>query len=996
VNSLLASAVLLLAPADDAKTVFFRDRITPILQRCVRCHGGDEPAGTLNLTTRAGALKGGETGPALKPGNAKDSLLLGMVVSKAMPPKNPLSPDDIALLRQWIEDGAVWPGTIERKKIVVEEPKRAGPDWWSLQPVRKPSVPTIDNRQSSIFNPIDAFISAKRQAEKMEGAPEADRVTLLRRVTFDLIGLPPTPREIEEFVNDHSPLAYEKVVERLLASPHHGERWGRHWLDVARFGESQGFERDKLRDFSWRYRDYVIRAFNEDKPYSRFVAEQIAGDVLEPVTPETIIATGFLVAGPWDEVGATQQGTLMRKRAREEELEDMVSATCQTFLGLTVNCARCHNHKFDPILQRDYYRIKAALEGVFHGDRQLFTPAQVRRHQEVEKKVHDEIARLEKAVAEMEAKARAKVVKKPKQESDARLPKPMARWSFEGDARDSLGGLHGTLVGGAVIEHGRLKLNGKTAFVRTAPLTRDLKAKTLEAWVVLSTLKQGGGGVMSVQSKDGQVFDAIVYGERQAGKWIAGSTGFQRTRDLDAAAETASPRELIHVAVVYGEDGGISVYRNGQPYGARYVPAGSDGRPRTYAAKSGHILFGMRHSGGNNAFLAGEIEEARLYDRALSAEEVTSSFRAGVDSLPLEAILAVMTPEQREQREEMLDSLSRLRLSIPRYYSAELAYAANPRTPEPTFVLLRGDIEKQGERVSAAGLSAIKTPSPEWGLAVDAAEGDRRLKLAEWIASADNPLTARVMANRVWQYHFGRGLVATPSDFGFNGGAPTHPELLDWLATELVRSDWSIKHLHRLIVTSATYRQSSRFDAKAASIDADNRWLWRFPPRRLEGEAVRDAMLAVSGELNLTMGGPSFRPFKVRVFNSNFYDLLDPEGTEFQRRTVYRMNVGSAKNPLLEAFDCPDPSVKTPQRGSTTTPLQALGLMNGSFVLRQAKNLAKRVGQAADPVEAVYRLTFGRSPSASEKRAAAKLVGEHGLESLCWVLLNASEFLYLR
>jgi hypothetical protein len=404
----------------------------------------------------------------------------------------------------------------------------------------------------------------------------------------------------------------------------------------------------------------------------------------------------------------------------------------------------------------------------------------------------------------------------------------------------------------------------------------------------------------------------------------------------------------------------------------------------------------MRHTGGNNAFLAGEIEEARLYDRALSAEEVASSFRAGVDSVPLEAILAVMTPEQRQEREEKLESLSRLRLSIPRYYASEVAYAANPRTPEPTFVLLRGDIEKQGERVSAGGIAAVRTPSPEWGLSVDAAEGDRRAKLAEWIVSADNPLTARVMVNRVWHYHFGRGLVATPNDFGFNGGAPTHPELLDWLAAEFVRSGWSVKHLHRLIVTSAAYRQSSRFDAKAASIDADNRWLWRFPPRRLEGEAVRDAMLAVSGELNLTMGGPSFRPFKVRVFNSNFYDLLDPEGPEFQRRTVYRMNVGSAKNPLLEAFDCPDPSVKTPQRGSTTTPLQALGLMNGTFVLRQARHLAQRVAGDADPVESLYRLTFGRLPSASEKTVAANLVREHGMDSLCWVLLNASEFLYMR
>jgi hypothetical protein len=760
-----------------------------------------------------------------------------------------------------------------------------------------------------------------------------------------------------------------------------------------RFGESQGFERDKLRDHAWRYRDYVIRAFNDDKPYNRFVKEQIAGDVLEPVTPEGIVATGFLVAGPWDEVGSTQQGALMRKRVREEELEDMVSVTSQTILGLTVNCARCHNHKFDPILQRDYYRLKAALEGVHHGDRPILTPEQVRERERTARDLQGQISRVEKEIAALEGEGRARVSKGTK--PDPSLVEPMARWSFESNARDSIDSLHGTLVGGAKIENGRLKLNGRTAFVRTEPLGRELKAKTLEAWLTLANLDQHGGGVISVETQNGGLFDAIVFGERQPGKWIAGSNGFVRTRDLNGPAETAT-NALVHVAIVYVEDGRISVYRNGRPYGESYMP----GAVQAFGARNSHILFGLRHTGGGNPCFAGEIEEARLYDKALSAEAVAASFRAGIDRVPLEKVLAALTPEQRQRRESLLAELARKRLQVPESGAAPMAYAANPRSPEPTFVLQRGDVEKQGERVSAGGVEVLGKSAAEWGLDVDAPEGERRRKLAEWLASPDNSLPARVMVNRLWHYHFGRGLVAMPNDFGFNGGRPTHSELLDWLTSEFIRSGWSVKHMHRLIVLSATFRQSSHFEAKAAAVDADNRWLWRYPSRRLEGEAVRDAMLAVSGQLNRSIGGPSFRPFVVKVFNSNFYELLDPEGPEFQRRTVYRMNVCSAKNPLLEAFDCPDPSVKTPQRGSTTTPLQALGLMNGTFVERQARLLAGRVrGQAQDEagqVERAYRLVLGRTPSPEEKRRAVQLVHEHDLQSLCWVLLNTSEFLYLR
>jgi hypothetical protein len=879
-----------------------------------------------------------------------------------------------------------------------DAPRRAGLDWWSLQPITRPTPPTLKDR-GGLRNPIDAFIRAKLEAERLHPAPPADRATLVRRVTFDLIGLPPTPAEIESAQRDVSEQWYEKVVERLLASPQYGERWARHWLDVARFGESQGFERDKVREHAWRYRDYVIRSFNADKPYAQFIKEQIAGDVLEPITSDGIVATGFLVCGPWDEVGNTQQGALSRARVREEELEDIVSAVGQTFLGMTVNCARCHDHKFDPIPQADYYRLKSALEGVQHGDRATLPPQEMRVRQQKRAAVQEAVADREKKKAALEAIGRAAIVHE-KTPAFTATVKPFARWTFEADARDSVGTLHGTLHGGAVLANGRLKLNGKDAYFQSAPLPRDLREKTLEAWVRLPDLQQQGGGVLSVEIGGGRTFDAIVFGEREPKKWLAGSEFFRRSLDLTAPQEAARADELIHVAVAYAADNRISVYRNGMPYGVSFVPAGIDAALRTYPANESHVLIGWRHTGAGNGFLKGEIEEARLYDRALIAAEVGDSFRAGVQAIPLDRVLQALTADQRTERAELLRELERQRVLLRDLDAVPLAYAANSKQPEPTHLLARGDVEKELDVVSAAGLSAIRTLSPDFGLPPDAPESRRRLLLAEWLASPDNPLPARVLVNRVWQYHFGRGLVASPSDFGFNGEQPTHPELLDWLAHEFLAQGGSIKKLHRLIVLSNTYRQASTYNQEAAQVDADNRWLWRFAPRRLEGEAVRDAMLAVSGDLNPQLGGPSFQPFTVTVFNSNFYTLTDPITPEFNRRTLYRVQVNSAKSPLLDTLDCPDPSVKAPKRSTTTTPLQALGLMNNAFVLRQARHFAERVkneagGDVNARVSLAYRLAVGREPNAAEAKRARKLASEYGLERVCWVLLNASEFLYL-
>ncbi|HYH67366.1 MAG TPA: DUF1549 and DUF1553 domain-containing protein [Urbifossiella sp.] len=653
---------------------------------------------------------------------------------------------------------------------------------WALEPVRRPSPPAV-REAAWVANPIDAFVLAKLEAAGLRPAPPADRRTLVRRVTFDLTGLPPTSPEIDAFLADRSATAYEKLIDRLLASPHYGEHWARHWLDVARFAETDGFEDDQQRLHAWTYRDYVIRAFNADKPYDVFVREQVAGDALKPVTADGIAAVGLLVAGPWDAVQRVTPSKLGRLRSREEQLEEMVGAVGQTFLGLTVQCARCHDHKFDPIPQTDYYRMKAVFEGVDHGLR----------------------------------------------------PRAHGTRRMLSDADDA-------------------------AWQKaTAPLRARIDALEKSA---ADFDKQAGG----------------------AGK------------ETDAAKE-------------------------------------------------------------------------------------------------LKAKAAAARKERDDARKE-LDAK----------HPVVLAFTGDREQPAPTVVYRRGDVTRPGDEVTPGGVSAVGTPKADLGLAADAPEAERRVRFAAWLTDPANPLTARVMVNRVWHYHFGTGIVDTPSDFGAAGGRPTHPELLDWLAAEFVARGWSVKALHRLILTSAAYRQSAdppaAAAAAAAKVDADARLLWRFPPRRIEGEAVRDAMLATSGALNRQAGGPSFKPYTVTQLNTYFYHLFDRDEPAFNRRSVYRMHLTTGRSPLLDALDCPSPGVATPRRRPTTTALQALALMNDTFVVREANRLATRLAaekpDAADQVRLAFETVFGRPPAQPELDAAVEVRRRSGLGTVCWALFNASEFLYLR
>lgn len=990
------------APAEDASvTKLFDHQVSPLLARhCLGCHNPAEKKGGLDLTSAEGLAAGGDSGPVVAPGDVEGSLLWQRVTGDEMPPpKKPpagvmkLTPAEKVSLQAWIAGGAKWSGgPIDWLKLTTES--RAGFDWWSLRPIAAPPIPEIKQAGSGV-HPIDAFILARLEAAGLQPTPPADRRTLIRRLSFDLLGLPPAPEEVDAFVANDSPREYEELVDRLLASPHYGQRWARHWLDVVRYAESQGFERDRLRPNAWQYRDWVVHALNDDLPYDEFVRLQLAGDILRPDDPQAVIATGFLVAGPWDEVGQMQQSEAMKAVVRQDELEDLVGTTCQTFLGLTVNCARCHDHKFDPVSQSDYYRVAAALSGVRHGERATLAPGDHPALQASLAKLEEDAAAVRASLEAIDAPVRERLLaaRKP---APVAAPMPIARWEFDVDGRDGIGTLHADLHGGAKIENGQLTLPGGDAFAATSPLARPLTAKTFAAWVRLADLTQRGGGVIGVQSFDGAKFDAIVYGEREPGRWVAGSNFFLRTQDVGGAAEAEAAQRPVHIAVVYAADRTITVYRDGLPYGRSYQAAGVE----TFEPGKAQIVFGLRHAPlGANKVLAGAIERAALYDRALTPQEVAALAGAAPATVSEDEITAALTPPERDRRNHLLFDLSCLE-SRRRLLAGGNAYAIVPSQPKVTHLLRRGDTRQPADVVAAGGVAAVCPNQADFGIAPDAPEAERRVKLAAWITSPENPLTARVIVNRLWQYHFGAGLVETPNDFGFNGGRASHADLLDWLAAELIRQKWSLKQLHRQVLLSAAYRRAAAQQPQAAAIDAANRLLWRKSPLRLEAEVLRDAILVVAGQLNPEMGGPGYRDFRTFTNNSQFYEVYDAEGFAYQRRSLYRTVIRSGTCPLLDVFDCPDPSTIAPARAVTTTPLQALALLNDSFVLRMSDRFARRLrdeagAESSAQVERAYRLALARAPRPEEAAEAREFVAEHGLPAFCRVLFNTNEFLYI-
>lgn len=977
-----------LAAPPSAPLDFDRDVAGIFASRCFDCHNPTDHKGDLDLTRRDPTMAGGESGKVIVPGKPIESLLWKKVSDDKMPPKHPLAEGEKQVLQRWILSGANW-GSDPIDPFRFTTARRAGYDWWSLQPLKRVDPPAV-KRADWVRNPIDAFILAEMEQKGLAPSPPADKRTLIRRVTFDLIGLPPTPEQVDAFMKDASPDAYEKLVDRLLASPDLGVRWARHWLDVARFGESNGFERDQLRPNSWRYRDWVVDALNSDMPYDRFAAMQLAGDVIAPGSADGIIATGFLVGGAYDQVGETQQSQAMRAVVRQDRLEDSVGTVCQTFLGLTANCARCHDHKFDPIAQREYYQLASALSGVIPGDRDLPVDYVRARSKLYLAALDRRIAGIKARIEAIESPVRARLLGERKNPSGGAGPKPVAEWRFDQGLLDGVGSLNASTEGSAAVRDGALQLIGN-GFADTAPIPFDLTEKTLEAWVRLRDLNQRGGGVIGVQSLDGTRFDAIVFGEREDGRWMAGSENFQRYQPFDGPLESDAVMDFVQIALTYRADGTIAAYRDGQPYGRPYRSQ----PPATFSAGKARVVFGLRHTPAmGNKFLYGAIQKARLYDRALSAAEIAASAgNIGIHDSDLTAALGENQRLEQDQLRKELQALARQRsrAAVPK------TYACVSTAPGVSRLLIRGSTARPGPVVSPAGIASIIGPGADFGLAPDAQDSDRRKKLADWITDSRNPLFNRVIVNRLWLYHFGNGIVDTPNDFGFNGGRPSHPQLLDWLAAELQSDGESLKKIHRLMVTSAAYRQSSLPRSDGMQLDASNRLLWRMNPRRIEAEALRDSVLQAAGQLNPARGGPGFEDYYTFTQNSTFYEFRDYVGATFNRRSLYRTWVRSGRSPLLDVFDCPDPSTKTPRRAITTTPLQALALMNDSFILRMSDALAETVqhetgDDVARQVARVYERTLSRMPTGDEAAEATDFVRKHGLAALCRVMLNSSEF----
>ncbi len=934
-------------PPAAGRTVDFAHDIQPVLAKsCISCHGPEKQKGSYRLDSRAAAIKGGETyDPAIKPGDSAGSplirLVAGLVPDEKRPAKgDPLTAEQIGLLRAWIDQGAVW-----------TEDARADADpilsHWAFRPVVRPPVPgaggavvsgsDVSESRRSVAgwikavpsNPIDSFIAAKLAENGLTLSPEADRVTLIRRLFLVMLGMPPSPDDVAAFVGDPEPLAFERLVDKALADPRYGERWGRHWLDVVRFAESNGFETNRERPNGWRFRDYVITAFNSDKPYDQFIREQIAGDALD-----ADIATGFLVGGPVDIVGSPD--VVLTSQQRADELDDMVGTTGTAFLGLTLGCARCHSHKFDPVSHREYHAMTAVFAGVKHGERALPLPA-------------------DRQVAVADADAR--IV-----DLERRLAPFIAR-----PAADGAGG----------------KLRPAVDPVRNEDAFAPIETRALR-FTILAT----SGGEPCIDELE------IWSDDRNVALASAGTK---------ASASGTLPGYEIHK---------LEHINDGRAGNSRSWISSEAGRGwiRLDLAKPERIdrvVWGRDRDGGFKDRLATRYRIEVLTGEDTWKAVASSEDRAKAKGSPSKPAAPVyvfdMLPAaeaaQSKQWSAELDSARKERAGAAK---AAMVYSGNFTQPGPTFRFHRGDPMQKREPVPPGTLAIFRPLT----LSTNAPEQERRVRLADWIASPENPLTARVLANRVWQHQFGAGLVTTPNDFGKNGARPSHPELLDWLASELVTPStasprpWSIKHLQRLILTSATWRQSSGPLESARKVDATSRLLWRFPPRRIEAEGIRDSILAVSGNLDRAAGGPSFFLHDVDRENVYHYHPKEEFTPAETRRMVYAFKVRMEQDGIFGAFDCPDGSLVTPKRSMSTTPLQALNLFNSRFMLQQSEIFAARLRKEAGDdaraqVRTAWQLAFNRAPAPGELEAASGFAQAEGLPALCRAVLNANEFLFI-
>ena len=907
-----------------AAPVDFVREVRPIFERhCAECHGEKKQKSGLRLDVKAAALKGGaEHAPDIIAGKAKESPLLRFVLSEdkdeRMPPKGArLSAEEIATLTRWIDEGAGWPDGVDAVKLADAR------DHWSFKPLTNFAQPETQNKTWP-RNDVDRFILARLEREGLQPAPEAERVAWLRRVYFDLIGLPPPPEQADAFSKDSRADAHERVVDELLASPRYGERWAQHWLDVVRYADTHGFEVNTERPNAWPYRDYVIRAFNHDTPYDRFIREQLVGDALGEDA-----ATGFLVTASVLLEGQIGKDAPSIRLARQDSLDEIVTNIGQTFLGLSVGCARCHDHKFDPIPQRDYYAMQAFVAGVEYEDRPMRT-AEAEALKKDAGPLKERVGKIEERLAQFMPLAQPGTAPPPR-------PTVSARANTDRFSAVPAKRLRFTILATNSLE----------------PCLDELEAFNTAG----ENIALASRGVVATSSGDTTVADRHELRFINDGRY-GNSRSWMSSEPGKGWIALEFPQEQEIARVAWGRDR-EGKYEDRLATDYRIEIATADGQWQLVA-----------DSTDRRPFVAGTNPGPAFTTAGLSTEEAAEATRLMTEK---ESIVAKIKAAE----------------------TGQFAFAGKFRTPDTIHLLNRGDPEQPKDEVVPAILSALGTTK----LASDTAEQQRRTALADWIASPQNPLTARVMVNRIWQGHFGTGLVETPSDFGRNGMKPSHPELLDWLASEFIRSGWSAKQMHRLIVLSATYRQSTRHDPIAAAKDVDVHLLWRFPTRRLESEQIRDAILAVNGRLNLKMFGRGFDLFEQRGGLSGFKPIESFTG-EGLRRMIYAHKIRREREVVFGAFDCPDAGQSTARRRESTTPIQALNLFNSRFTIEESAAFAARIktevgDEVANQIRRAYRLALTREPSADELRDAEPVVETQDLGTLCRALFNSNEFLFL-
>lgn len=1069
--------------ASPAAIEFFEKSVRPVLvEHCLKCHGPDQQKGGLRIDGRAALLKGGDTGPSITPGNPEDSVLIEAIrytpEGYQMPPTGKLNDQEIAAITEWVKQGAIWPGKDmsatppEQTFDLAERAKH-----WSFQPVRDVTPPRtpLDHWAQT---PIDRFIAEKLVEQQLQPSPRADRAMLLRRVTYDLIGLPPTPAEVDAFISDDRPDAWSRVIERLLSNPHYGERWGRHWLDLVRFAETSGHEFDYEIPFAWRYRDYIIRAFNDDLPYDQLIREHLAGDLLKPRyhratgTNEAVVATGFY----WFSQGKHSPVDI---RAEEcDTVDNQLDVIGKTFQGLTIACARCHDHKFDPLMQKDYY----ALAGFLQSSRQTFAdvvPAEQRAQLHAELESHQ--ARVLPAVLTATVAAWQPWVRDLKTRLLSTDPAAVAwRDSWAEAARQDRSHPFHMWVHWANTEN---------------------VAQRIRGWQELRQREVAAIAAQPSRARLHAPFETVAADGRPLSPWITEGLAFERPGHLTWSLgsilekplrEVVSPATWAHSGRVTGKDHGVlrsptftitTPYidywmhrQGGDPHPPRPNKQGQvslivDGFQIIRNPLYGHLTFNVEQSDqpkwyrqdvarfmGSQAYIEiedlddGEIIVEKIefntqgpspavynpwLTTRLDAAEITTTeqlaevyqaaflqvleqmrhvARSGklsdaemdaVGTVPLINWLLKQAPVLDGETAKTFASATEHQRNIEgRFPVAQWTMALTDGTAEDEHLLIRGNPRKPGDAVAREFLTALQPYTHEGRLGPDnELVGSGRLELAECLASPANPLTARVLVNRLWQHHFGRGIVPTPDDFGKMGQPPSHPELLDWLAAEFLRSGWSIKHMHRLMLASAVYQQSSQLqNSHAEEIDPQNRWLHRYSVQRLEAEPIRDALLALSGRLDDRLYGPSVLPHLTPFMEGRGRPAsgpLDGQG----RRSIYINVRRNFLTPMFLAFDFPTPFTTMGSRSTSNVPAQALTMMNNPLVVEQTTLWADRVLQhSSDPasrVRQLYREAMNRDPSTDELQAALSYLSAAAphdpqrYRDLAHVLVNVKEFVFI-